>query len=107
MDTQEKALKVEEFCETVKTVGELREAIKNLPSDMKLDLTAHCYEDADHYLSRSISHNPYDKDMGATIFLQTNEHRKIQECEGSKKGLVTTEMVLNLSNEDWDKFVID
>ena len=63
-----------EICRGVKTVGELRDAIKDLPADMKLDFSAGCYRDADHYCSEQIKRWNGDIGDGVELYIRARQY---------------------------------
>lgn len=93
------------FCMDVKTVGELREAIKNLPSDMKLDFSAGSYKDADHYCSVEIRRDD-EIGKGVSVVLEvTEEHTtKYVDQNGKMKRRELCENLLLIRNSDWGRF---
>lgn len=96
-----------EICRSVKTVGELRDAIKNLPADMKLDFSAGCYRDADHYCSEQIKRWNSDIGDGTKILVETENVSKLVPVEGKKRKQEVVETVLHVRNSDWGDFMLD
>lgn len=96
-----------EICRSARTVGELREAIKDLPADMKLDFSAGCYRDADHYCSEQIKRWNSDIGDGVEVCVETEEVFKLVPVEGKKRKREVSETVLRVSNGDWGAFRMD
>ena len=95
-----------DICNIVRTVGELREALKGLPAGMKLNFSASCYEDADHYCSKTIRHwPPYNVGKGVKLIVETETLSRTEFFDDKKREV--SEDVLRIRNSEWEKFELD
>ena len=87
------------FQKSVSTVGELVDALKQFPRDMKLDLAAFCYEDADHYSHKSMKRDcrDYDEKVGISLELSVYDNSYSGKCPE----------VLRISNDDSSDLYLD